>query len=147
MAKTPKEREQVSGNMLSLATSRFQPSEPVTEDDDAVAFMPPDVTIEKARRLGPAPAEPSVPAEGVGADETQAQVEEPLKLTPNTSSPSRIKRVPAAAPASKPATRRISLFFDDEMMLRLFKYSVSVGRDPKKALRRLIDESLAEKGF
>ena len=147
MAKTPKEREQVSGNILSLATSRFQPFEPVTEDDDAVAFMPPDVTIEKARRLGPAPSEPSAPAEGVGADETQSQVEEPPKSAPKTSSPSRTKKAPAAAPANKPATRRISLFFNDEMMLRLFKYSVSVGRDPKKALRRLIDESLAAKGF
>lgn len=149
MSKAPKEREPVVGNIVSMASSRFQAAEPVADDDAAVAFMPTDVTIEKARRTTPTPAETSSRSEAEPTDQAMSSPAASSKTTPKpkagSTTPPRKKQSPT--PKSKAVTRRVSLFFDDEMMLRVFRYAVDVGKDPNKALHRLIDEALLERGF
>lgn len=148
MSKAPKEREPVVGNIVSMASSRFQAAEPVADDDAAVAFMPTDVTIEKARRATPAPAETFSRSEVETTDQAMRSPAGSSKTTPKPkagSTPPRKKQ--SSEPKPKAGTRRVSLFFDDEMMLRVFKYAVDVGQDPNKALHRLINEALSERGF
>ncbi|ESZ10999.1 hypothetical protein NKH89_13375 [Mesorhizobium sp. M0923] len=146
MSKAPKEREPVVGNIVSMASSRFQAAEPVADDDAAVAFMPTDVTIEKARRATPAPA-PAEKAEPT--DQAMSSPDGSSKTTPKPKAASTPppRKTQSPTPKSKAVTRRVSLFFDDEMMLRVFKYAVDAGKDPNKALHRLIDEALSERGF
>ncbi|MFC0808995.1 hypothetical protein ACFHWW_26740 [Ensifer sp. P24N7] len=146
MAKEPKERE-VAGNILSMATSRFQPPMSVDDDDAAVAFMPTDMTIEKARRIAPMPAETPGQTEQASPDQPDAPAEGQDSPKSAASRTPAQRKKPAPEPKAKAASRRVSLFFDDEMMLRVFKYAVHAGKDPKKALRRLIDEALKERGF
>ncbi|MET2832268.1 hypothetical protein [Mesorhizobium shangrilense] len=149
MSKAPKEREPVAGNIVSMASSRFQAAEPVADDDAAVAFMPTDVTIEKARRTTPVPAGTSSRSE---AEPTDQAIGSPVGSSTTTPKPKAASTPPprktqSPEPKPKAGTRRVSLFFDDEMMLRVFKYAVDVGQDPNKALHRLINEALSERGF
>ncbi|MBP8936902.1 MAG: hypothetical protein KBG72_00295 [Agrobacterium sp.] len=142
MNKSPKEITAVAGNILSIARSKEEQAKAVAES--ATSYMPTDIDVKNLM----------TPSET--ADEDTKVEEASINAEPEGAAPRKGQRkqdqagkekAKQKASASAANRKRVSLYFDDDILMKIFKVSMEEHEQMSSATHRLIKEALKARGL